>query len=81
MADTSLSPEHLHILRHSLGVGDRGTKKSYRNHFVTGEGSVDYPGCMHLVGMGYMKRRDPSPLTGGDFVFIVTSEGKDAAKP
>lgn len=40
----------LEILRHSLGLKNNGSSRQYRNHFVTGEGSDDYPHCVALVG-------------------------------
>ena len=65
----------LHILQHSLGVDRHGQGERYRNHFVTGEGSVDYPDCMALVGAGLMERRGYSALAGGDWCFTVTEAG------
>lgn len=47
----------LHILQHSLGVGDYGDKPSYRNHFVTGKGSSDHLICQALVS----PMRPPEP--------------------
>jgi len=76
MADP-ITPEALHVLRHSLGVGERGNKPSYRNHFVTGDGTTDYPICMGLVDAGLMKRHPGSVLTGGDWCFTVTKAGRD----
>ena len=74
-----MNSEQLLILRHSLGVGDDGKGRSYRNHFVTGEGSTDYPHCMALVDAGLMKRRKGNVLTGGDDLFTVTEAGREAA--
>lgn len=71
------SAEQLHILRHSLGL--TSGREMYRNHFVTGEGSDDYAGCMALVDAGLMERRGFSALTGGDWCFTVTEAGKRAA--
>lgn len=68
--------EDLHILQHSLGVDQYGQGDQYRNRFITGEGSTDYPFCMDLVRRGLMVRRDGNPLTGGDDLFTVTDEGK-----
>jgi len=67
----------MHIIRHSLGLtyGD----KIYRNHFVTGEGSTDYPHCRALVDKGLMRKGAASPLTGGMDAFFVTDEGKALA--
>jgi len=73
-----LTKKQHHILRHSLGLNYG--REMYRNHFVTGEGSTDYPDCMALVKMGLMTRRAGSELTGGDDVFFVTDEGKKAAR-
>lgn len=68
----------LHILQHALGVGTYGDKRSHRNHFVTGEGSLDYPVCKTLVDKGLMQIRPMSKaLTGGDDCFVVTPKGVD----
>lgn len=68
----------LHILQHALGVGSYGDKQSHRNHFVTGEGSLDYPVCKTLVDKGLMQIRPMSKaLTGGDDCFVVTPKGVD----
>lgn len=75
-----LTEARMHILRHSLGVPDLGQTDMYRNHFVTGEGSVDYPDCMALTEMGFMQCRKGSELTGGDNVFFVTEAGKAAVR-
>lgn len=66
----------LHILQHSLGVDRFGRGEQYRNHFVTGEGSVDHPICMEAVERGLMHRRSGDALTGGDDLFTVTDAGK-----
>lgn len=66
----------LHILQHSLGVDQYGRGDQYRNHFATGEGSVDHPICNTLVERKLMTvRRDYAPYGGMD-VFFVTDEGK-----
>lgn len=70
----------LHILQHALGLNPAGQGNSYRNHFVTGEGSTDYDNCIALVESGHMMRRNGSPLTGGDDLFIVSDAGKVAAR-
>ena len=69
----------LHILQHSLGVGDYGDKPSHRNHFCTGPGSKDYDNCMALVEEGLMTRRAGSEISGGDDIFHVTPAGVDYA--
>ena len=66
----------LHMLQHSLGADEFGRGRQYRNHFVTGEGSIDHPHCMALVEMGLMTKHRGSALTGGDDLFHVTDAGK-----
>lgn len=66
----------LQILQHSLGLDQFGRGNMYRNRFITGEGSIDYPHCMALVERGLMERRGFSALTGGDWFFEVTEAGK-----
>lgn len=73
-----MNAEQLHILQHSLGLDQYGRGAMYRNHFVTGEGSVDYPHCMALVEAGHMNVRKQHPLSGGDDCFWVTDAGKKA---
>lgn len=75
-----MDSRQLNILRHSLGIGDDGRGAAYRNHFVTGEGSTDYPHCMALVESGHMKHRAGNQLTGGDDLFVVTDAGRIAAR-
>ena len=70
-----MSNEQHDILRHALGLG----KREYRNHFVTGPGSTDYPSCEALVAAGLMTRRAGSQLSGGDFIYHVTNDGRTAA--
>lgn len=69
--------KQIHVLQHSLGL--TYGRDEYRNHFVTGEGSVDYADCMALVDAGLMERRGFSALTGGDWCFTVTEAGKVVA--
>lgn len=65
----------LHILQHALGLNQYGEGKSYRHHFVTGPGSVDYDNCCALVQDGLMRNAGRGQITGGDDCFIVTSAG------
>lgn len=74
-----MTPQQLHILQHSLGVDQYGRGTMYRNHFVTGTGSLDHPDCMALVEAGFMTRHDGEKLPfGGDDYFQVTKAGKKA---
>ncbi len=84
MADqtnTGALPEaELHILRHALGVGDGGLDRSYRNHFVMGEGGADHKHCMALVARGFMVQRAGNAITGGDDLFTVNEAGRAAVQ-
>jgi len=73
-----LGMEPLHILQHSIGADQHGriVRGGGRNHFVTGEGSDDYPHCMALVAAGLMTRRAGSAISGGDDIFHVTEAGR-----
>lgn len=75
-----LPEAELHILRHALGVGERGRERSYRNHFVTGEGGADHRHCMALVARGFMVRRAGNEITGGSDLFNVTQAGRAAVQ-
>lgn len=78
-----MTSEQHNILRHALGlssVGMRSTDREYRNHFVTGPGSTDYPHCEALVAAGLMRRYEGNQLTGGDPMYVVTDEGKTVAR-
>lgn len=76
MSAPKLTQEHLHILQHALGLDEHGQGNSYRNYFVTGDGSTDYPRCRELVGMGLMRQTIGNSITGGDDVFRVTDAGR-----
>ncbi len=76
----ALPTAELHILRHALGVGDGGLERSYRNHFVTGEGGSDHQHCLALVARGYMVQRVGNAMTGGDDLFTVNDAGRAAVQ-
>lgn len=72
----------LHILCHALGRDEYGQTtsrihdgKDWRNHFSTGVGSVDFDLCRELVAQGLMVEHQPSEISGGDHVFVVTAKG------
>jgi len=65
----------LHVLQHSLGVGQYGDEPSYRNHFCAGPGSADFDNCRALVADGLMTERAGNELSGGDSIFHVTPAG------
>jgi len=67
----------IHILQHALGLNEYGEGRQYRNYFVTGFGTDDYPFCVELVGQGLMTQTKGNAITGGDDVFRVTPAGID----
>jgi hypothetical protein len=74
-----VSNKELHILQHSLGL--QYSKEEYRNHFCTGEGSVDYPHCESLVLKGLMsKHKDPFNEVHVQYIYQVTEEGRQIAR-
>lgn len=78
--DLDLTPQHLHILRHSLGLDDNGHGREYRNHYVSGPGHHSCRLLQELVTAGYMEeRRSPGFLAKGDKCFYVTEKGRGVA--
>lgn len=73
-----ITEEQRQVMQHALGV-TRGNRE-YRNHFVTGPGSDDYPHCIALVNAGMMTRRAGNALSGGDDIFTVTELGRTTLK-
>lgn len=74
-----MSPEQRRLARHALGLTDSRRKVSYRNHFVTGEGSTDYEAWKAMVAAGHATRRAGNALTGGDDLFRLTRTGAQLA--
>lgn len=68
--------DRLHILQHALGLCRHGQGESYRNHFVTGEGSIDHPACSAMVAEGLMTVRKNVPHYGGMDIFFVSDLGR-----
>lgn len=75
----TITSEQRDILRHALGYGRR-TKPGWRNHFVTGPDTTDYPHCEAPVAAGLMQRFDGNLLSGGDTIYRVTEAGRAALK-
>ncbi len=73
-----MTPEQKALARHAIGLPNK-RKMTYRNHFVTGEGSLDHPAWMQMVSDGNAWRRNGSPLTGGDDLFGLTRAGAELA--
>jgi hypothetical protein len=70
-----MDAKQLHILQHTISADQFGRRTYDRNHFVTSEGTDDYPHCMALVQAGLMTRRAGSELSGGGDIFYATREG------
>ena len=75
--DTALTPEELHVLRHSLGLDMHGRGRQYRNHYCTGEGSTCWPTIQTLITKGLMVAGHTQ--SSGNNFFHVTREGKRMA--
>ena len=73
-----MTPTQRKLARHALGLPNK-QRRSYRNHFVTGPGSVDYREWHTMVAMGDATRRAGSALTGGDDLFRLTRAGAESA--
>ena len=82
-----ITPHHLHVLQHALGLDEyaqtsygRGGRYSggetYRNRFVTDDEGGDGNLCNELVTAGLMVRHPPRDISGGDPIFVVTEAGK-----
>lgn len=74
----NLSPMQRSAARHALGLPN-SAGRTWRNHFVTGEGSTDHRLWMRLVDRGLARRMKGSPLTGGDDLFSLNRTGAQAA--
>jgi hypothetical protein len=58
------------LARHALGLPNR-KNESYRNHFCTGPGSLDFDHWEDLVTKGLADKRTDGPW-GGDHMFYLT---------
>lgn len=78
MITTTVTPEELHVLRHSLGIRKRGQDwtKPYRNHFIINNGATLFPTLQGLVSRGLMT---VSGVGSGYAIFRVTEAGKTIA--
>jgi hypothetical protein len=73
-----MSPDQKELARHALGLPNV-RRRSYRNHFVAGEGHSDFTNWLAMVEAGEAKRRKGNALTGGDDLFRLTKAGAEAA--
>lgn len=71
-----LTEQHVHVLRHALGLKNRGDRP-WRNRFVAGEGHADMPVLNDLLVNGYLTVQDNPG--GSGYLFQVTEKGREAA--
>ena len=76
--DVELNEAQRGLARHALGLPNKHGKP-YRNHFVTGDGSTDYPHWDSMVEAGAATVSRGNVLSGGDDVFRLTPAGVAAA--
>lgn len=68
------NPQHLHILRHALGLGR--SKREYRNRYCPG--GDDIAACEQLEAAGLMSSYETDWIPGR--VYVVTEAGKAVAR-
>lgn len=74
-----LSLNQIQLMTHALG--SEKSEKWYRNHFVAGSGSSDYPELCALEKENLMARaKTPAFCDPKDIVFQVTAKGKEELK-
>jgi hypothetical protein len=73
-----MNAEQRGLARHALGLPNR-RKISYRNHFVAGIEHHDFAAWQEMVAANEAIRRNPSPITGGDYCFQLTKLGATGA--
>ncbi|MDI3512754.1 MAG: hypothetical protein PWQ61_3521 [Betaproteobacteria bacterium] len=70
----------IRIMCHALGIEyAKSGAQPYRNHYCCGPGHDSWEDCMALVERELMSRRNPTELSGGDYVFHVTADGRRVA--
>jgi len=72
-----VTPEQLHILRHSLGLNDSGEGREYRNHFATDAETKDGLDCQRLCALGLMRDTGTLAVWSHLRCYTVTGEGVD----
>lgn len=68
--------KEVEIMAHALGLNSE--KVSFRNHFVTGPGTTDFPICENLKKQGLMRKDKMAFLS--DPIYHVTEKGKKIIK-
>lgn len=72
-----LTTKQIHILRHSLGLDEKGHGKEYRNYYCTGLGCDGYLEIVKLESLGFMQL---GKIDGDNRFYYVTHSGKDEAR-
>jgi len=72
----NLTPKHIHILRHSLGLDENGHGNQYRNYYCSGYDCDGHPDIEELVHAGLMEL---GRVDGNNRFYRVTDKGRDAA--
>jgi len=72
-----MNERQIGLARHALGLSYE--RKSYRNYFVTGEGTTDFPDWEAMVAGGFATRRGPLKIFAGDYCYHLTRAGAMAA--
>lgn len=85
-----MTPEHLHILQHAIGVNEYGQSSNrpnfddfhgcYRNRFITDPSCPAGLHCQKLVELGYMHDHGPQRIAGSMHYYAVTDSGYAAMK-
>ena len=75
---TSMEPSHIELARHALGLPN-ARRRSYRNHYVCGEGGADYLAWQEMVANEFARRKNGAPISGGDDIFWLTPKGAKLA--
>lgn len=74
-----LSEAQTELARHALGLPNK-RRRSYRNHFVVGEGGADHDEWVAMTRNGFAALvRRGGALTGGDDLFRLTLAGAQLA--
>lgn len=78
MTDSPFTTRQRELARHALGLPNK-TNKSYRNCFITGEGSVDWARWNDMWAKGLAHVRRDVAIFVGDDQFWLSREGAEAA--
>lgn len=72
-----MTPRQIELARHALGL-DGKHSVSWRNYFVTGAGSSDYPDWLEMVANGDATMRQYG-IFGSARIFHLTNTGAEKA--